>query len=138
MFSALLRRDGSTNFWPNNKFGFFPSLSLGWVASDESFLQDSKIFDFLKLRGSYGIIGNDRIGAFRFESLLSGEGTYVFDNTLFFGTAIGAISNPDIKWEEQVTLDFGVDSRFLSGKLTFEMDYFNRETRDLLLVVQTS
>lgn len=138
LFSALLRRDGSTNFGPNNKFGFFPSLSLGWVASDESFLQDSKIFDFLKLRGSYGIIGNDRIGAFRFESLLSGEGTYVFDNTLFFGTAIGAISNPDIKWEEQVTLDVGVDSRFLGGKLSFEMDYFNRETRDLLLVVQTS
>ena len=138
LFSALLRRDGSTNFGPNNKFGFFPSFSVGWVASDERFLQNSKVFDFLKLRGSYGIIGNDRIGAFRFESLLNGEGVYVFDNTLYFGTAIGAISNPDIKWEEQVTLDVGVDSRFLGGKLTFEADYFNRETRDLLLVVQTS
>ena len=138
LLSALMRRDGSTNFGPNNKFGFFPSASLGWIASEESFLENSSVFDFLKFRGSYGIIGNDRIGAFRFESLLSGEGVYVFNDGLVYGTAIGAISNPDVKWEEQVTFDLGMDSRFLDGKLSVEMDYFNRETRDLLLVVQTS
>ena len=138
LLSALMRRDGSTNFGPNNKFGFFPSASLGWIASEESFLENSSVFDFLKFRGSYGIIGNDRIGAFRFESLLSGEGVYVFNDGLVYGTAIGAISNPDVKWEEQVTFDLGMDSRFLDGKLSVEMDYFNRETRYLLLVVQTS
>ena len=79
-----------------------------------------------------------RIGAFRFESLLNGEGVYVFNDTLDFGTAIGVISNPDIKWEEQITFDIGADTRFLNNKLSIEMDYFNRETRDLLLVVQTS
>lgn len=138
LFSGLIRRDGSTSFGPNNKFGYFPSVSLGWVTSEESFLNDSTFIDFLKLRGSYGIIGNDRIGAFRFESLLNGEGVYVFNDTLNFGTAIGVISNPDIKWEEQVTLDVGMDTRFLNNRLSVEMDYFNRETRDLLLVVQTS
>ncbi len=138
LMSALIRRDGSTSFGPNNKFGYFPSVSLGWITSEESFLNDSNFIDFLKLRGSYGIIGNDRIGAFRFESLLNGEGVYVFNDTLDFGTAIGVISNPDIKWEEQVTMDIGADMRFLKNRLSIEMDYFNRETRDLLLVVQTS
>lgn len=138
LFSGVLRRDGSTNFAPDNKFGIFPSFSLGWVASDESFLEDSSAIDFLKLRGSYGIIGNDRIGAFGFVSLLNGEGVYVINDELDFGTAIGTISNPDIKWEEQKTLDVGIDTRFLNNKLNIEIDYFNRETKDLLLVVQTS
>ena len=138
LFTALLRRDGSTSFGPNNKFGYFPSFSAGWVLSEESFMDDSKIADFMKLRGSYGIIGNDRIGAFRFASTLSGEGVYVFNDELEFGTAIGAIANPDIKWEEQKTLDIGLDTRFLKNKLSIEMDYFNRVTEDLLLVVETS
>lgn len=138
LFSAVIRRDGSTNFAPENKFGIFPSFSAGWIASDESFLEDNKVFDFLKLRGSYGIIGNDRIDAFLFTSLLNGEGVYVFNDELDFGNAIGTISNPDIKWEEQKTLDVGIDTRFLNNKLNVEIDYFSRETKDLLLVVQTS
>lgn len=138
LLSAVIRRDGSTNFAPDNKFGIFPSVSAGWIASDESFLEDNSVIDFLKLRGSYGIIGNDRIGAFLFTSLLNGEGVYVINDELDFGTAIGTISNPDIKWEEQKTLDIGVDTRFLNNKLNIEIDYFSRETKDLLLVVQTS
>ncbi|NNM22047.1 MAG: SusC/RagA family TonB-linked outer membrane protein, partial [Flavobacteriaceae bacterium] len=138
LFSAVLRRDGSTAFGPENKFGYFPSFSAGWVISDESFMEDSSIFEFLKLRGSYGVIGNDRIAAFGFVSLLTGEGVYVLNDELIFGTAIGAISNPDIKWEEQKTLDVGLDARFLNNKLNVEIDYFSRETEDLLLVVQTS
>jgi len=138
LLSAVIRRDGSTNFAPENKFGVFPSVSVGWVASDESFLEDNSAIDFLKVRGSYGIIGNDRIDAFLFTSLLNGEGVYVINDELDFGTAIGVISNPDIKWEEQKTLDIGVDTRFLNNKLNVEIDYFSRETKDLLLVVQTS
>lgn len=138
LLSAVLRRDGSTNFAPENKFGVFPSVSAGWIASDESFLEESNAIDFLKLRASYGIIGNDRIGAFLFTSLLNGEGVYVINDELIFGQAIGTISNPDIKWEEQKTLDVGIDTRFLNNKLNIEIDYFSRETKDLLLVVQTS
>ena len=138
LFSGVIRRDGSTAFGPGNKFGIFPSASAGWIASEESFLEDSGTIDFLKLRASYGIIGNDRIPAFGFASLLNGEGVYVFDDELEFGTAIGTISNPDIKWEEQKTFDVGLDAKFLNNKLDITVDYFSRETKDLLLVVQTS
>lgn len=138
LLSAVVRRDGSTAFGPENKFGIFPSVSVGWVTSDEPFFGDSDIINFLKLRGSYGIIGNDRIPAFGFASLLNGEGVYVLNDELVFGVATGSISNPDIKWEEQKTFDVGVDTRWFNSKVSFEADYFRRETDDLLLVVQTS
>ncbi|MDX1462413.1 MAG: TonB-dependent receptor, partial [Marinirhabdus sp.] len=138
LLSGVVRRDGSTKFGPENKFGIFPSASAGWILSEENFLSDSTIFDFLKLRASYGIIGNDRIPDFRFESLLNGEGEYVIDNELVFGTAIGALSNPEIKWEEQKTFDVGVDAKFLNNKLDVTVDYFNRRTDDLLITAPVS
>lgn len=133
LFSGLLRRDGSTNFGPENKFGFFPSASAGWIASDESFLKNSNILNFLKIRTSYGILGNDRIPAFRFTSLLNGEGVFVLDDDLVFGKAIGAISNPEIKWEEQFTFNIGFDAKFLDNNLSVTVDYFNKRTEDLLV-----
>lgn len=138
LFSGLLRRDGSTNFGPDNKFGYFPSASAGWLASDESFLANNSVVDFLKVRASYGILGNDRIPAFRFTSLLNGEGVYVIDDELVFGRAIGAISNPEIKWEEQYTFDVGVDMKFLNNKLSLTADYFNKRTEDLLVSAPVS
>jgi TonB-linked SusC/RagA family outer membrane protein len=138
LLSAVIRRDGSTKFGPENKFGYFPSGSLGWIASDEDFLKDSNVFNFLKFRASYGILGNDRIPDYRFVSLLNGEGTYVFDDELVFGSAIGAVANPEIKWEKQITLDIGVDMRFLNNKVDITADYFKRRTEDLLVVPQVS
>ncbi len=138
LFSGLARRDGSTKFGPRNKFGFFPSASVGWIMSDEEFLADSSWIDFLKLRLSYGIIGNDRIADFAFESSLNGEGVYVIDNELVFGTAVGTISNPEVKWEEQKTFNVGVDSRFFDNALTLTVDYFNRRTEDLLVTAPVS
>ncbi|WP_438961123.1 SusC/RagA family TonB-linked outer membrane protein [Nonlabens sp.] len=138
LFSGVIRRDGSTIFGPENRFGIFPSASLGWVASDESFLKDSKVIDFLKVRASAGIIGNDRIPAFGYVSLLTGEGQYVFNDQIFNGTAGGALSNPEIKWEEQFTTNVGVDMQFLSNKLNVTVDYFNRETQDLLIAPNVS
>lgn len=138
LFSGLARRDGSTKFGPRNKFGFFPSASIGWIASDESFLENSSIFEFLKVRASYGIIGNDRIADFGFESSLNGEGVYVINDALVFGSAVGTISNPEIKWEEQKTLDIGIDARFLSNALNLTVDYFNRRTEDLLVTAPVS
>jgi len=138
LLSAVIRRDGSTAFGPENKFGIFPSVSVGWITSDESFFGDNDVINFLKVRSSYGIIGNDRIPAYGFASLLNGEGVYVLNDELIFGIATGAIANPDIKWEEQKTFDVGVDTRWLNSKVSFEADYFRRETQDLLLVVQTS
>ncbi|WP_213521031.1 TonB-dependent receptor [Nonlabens sp.] len=133
LLSAVVRRDGSTIFGPENRFGIFPSGSVGWIASDESFLKDSKVIDFLKVRASAGIIGNDRIPAFGYVSLLNGEGQYVFNGQIFNGTASGALSNPEIKWEEQFTTNVGLDMKFLSSKLNVTLDYYNRETNDLLI-----
>lgn len=138
LVSAVVRRDGSTIFGPENRFGIFPSGSVGWVASDEDFLKDNKVIDFLKFRASAGIIGNDRIPAFGYVSLLNGEGQYVFNGQILNGTAIGALSNSAIKWEEQFTTNFGVDLEFLASKLNVTLDYYNRETQDLLLAPRVS
>ena len=139
LISAVIRRDGSTKFGPKNKFGYFPSGSVGWILSDESFLEDSKIINFFKLRGSYGILGNDRIDDFGFVSLLSrDDGTYVFDDELAAGLGAGAISNPEIKWEKQKTWDIGFDMRFLDNKIDITADYFKKTTEDLLVTPQVS
>jgi TonB-linked SusC/RagA family outer membrane protein len=137
LFSAVLRRDGSSNFGPENKFGFFPSGSVGWVASEESFLEDSDAINFLKFRASYGIIGNARIGSFGFVSTMSGEGVYVFDDALNFGTAEGVLSNPEVRWEKQKPLDFGVDMR-LFNRFDITADYFSKTTEDLLIQAEVS
>jgi TonB-linked SusC/RagA family outer membrane protein len=137
LFSAVVRRDGSTRFGPENKFGYFPSGSIGWVASDEDFLIDNNFFDLIKVRASYGILGNDRIGDYRFVSLLNGEGTYFFGGNNredeYFGTASGPIANPEIKWEKQKTIDIGLDLRFWDNKIDITTDYFKKRTEDLLV-----
>lgn len=133
LFSAVIRRDGSSNFGPENKFGYFPTASAGWVVSDEDFLSDSNFLDFLKFRTSYGIIGNDRIPAFAFVSTLDGEATYVLNNQRAFGVATGRIANPDIRWERQKSLNFGLDARFLDNKFDLTLDYYNKRTEDLLI-----
>jgi TonB-linked SusC/RagA family outer membrane protein len=134
LFSAVIRRDGSTKFGPENRFGYFPSASAGWIISDENFLADSSVVNFLKLRASYGILGSDAIPDYRYVSILNGEGTYVINNELAIGIAQGAIANPEIRWEQQETFDIGLDARFLSSKINLSMDYFDRRTNDLLLV----
>ena len=138
LFSGVLRRDGASNFGPENKFGYFPSASIGWNVSDEPFLEDSKIFTSLKLRASYGVIGNNKIQqAFGFLSLLNGEATYVFNDQLNFGLAAGPAANPEIKWERQKPFDIGFDAR-LFDELDITVDYFNKRTDDLLVQAQVS
>lgn len=138
LLSAVVRRDGSTKFGPRNRFGIFPSGSIGWVMSDEDFLKDSSFINLLKLRASYGILGNDRIPDYRYVSLLNGEGTYIFDDIEYIGTASGGISNPEIRWEKQKTFDVGLDLRFLNNKIDITTDYFKRRTEDLLVIPEVS
>lgn len=133
LVSAIVRRDGSTNFGPANKFGYFPSASVGYIISEEDFFNDEGWVNFLKLRGSYGIVGNDRIAANAFRSVLSGEGAYVLGGELVFGQAIGALSNPEIQWEEQKTLDIGLDMRMFNGSVNLTADYFRKRTENLLV-----
>lgn len=133
LFSGVIRRDGSTRFGPANRFGYFPSASVGWVASDENFLAGNKTINFLKFRGSYGIIGNDRIRANAFRGILDGEGAFVLNNDLVFGQAVGILPNAEIGWEEQKTFDIGLDMRLFNNKVDITADYFQKRTDGLLL-----
>jgi TonB-linked SusC/RagA family outer membrane protein len=143
LLSAVVRRDGSTAFGPNNKFGYFPSASVGWNVSDEAFLEDSEVINSLKIRASYGVIGNDKIPGGAFVSLLNGEGVYASNNEVTFedlliGTAIGKIGNPDIRWEKQKSANIGFDASFFDRKIKISMDAFSKRTEDLLLAPQVS
>lgn len=133
LLSGMYRRDASTKFGPGNKVGYFPSVTAGWLISDEGFFGESKVINFLKLRGSYGIVGNDRIPNNRYISQLSGEATYVFDNNLANGVAVGPIANPNIKWEQAEKIDVGLDLNLLDNKIAIVADYFIDTRQDLLI-----
>jgi len=130
MFSAILRRDGSSKFGPNNRYGFFPTFSGAWLLSDESFYK-IKWINYWKFRVSYGVSGNDQIPNFTYRALLNGEGVYVFDDVLTQGVAIGRPSNPDLKWETTSQFNAGMDLT-LWDKLNVTTNYFIKNTRDLL------
>ena len=133
LLSAMLRRDSSTKFGPGNKVGYFPSFTGGWVISDEGFFGESKAISFLKLRASYGTLGNDQIPNYGYLGLLTGEGTYVFDGALVNGTATGQIPNPDLKWEEARKFDVGLDFKLINDKVAVVADYFIDTRKDLLI-----
>ena len=130
IFFQIVRRDGSSKFGPNNRFGYFPSFSGAWIISDESFF-NFKPLSFLKLRTSYGISGNDQIANFAYRALLNGEGVYVFDDIITSGVAIGTAANPDLKWETTRQFNLGLDFQLLNV-LDITANYFIKNTNDLL------
>jgi TonB-linked SusC/RagA family outer membrane protein len=131
LLSALIRRDGSSNFGKNNRFGYFPAVSAAWVVSEESFF-NTGLIEFMKVRASYGVSGNDKIGLFRYRALLGGEGVYPFNNQLVNGVAIGTLGNQDLKWETTKQTNFGIDLNLLNGKVEITTDYYIKKTNDLL------
>lgn len=133
ILSWMLRRDSSTKFGPENASGFFPSTTAGWIISKENFMDDFKAINFMKVRASYGVLGNDKIPSNGYVGYLNGEGVYVFDNTITTGVAIGALANPKLKWEEAVKLDWGIDLKLFNNKLDFTYDYFVETREDLLI-----
>ncbi|MBM76960.1 MAG: SusC/RagA family TonB-linked outer membrane protein [Crocinitomicaceae bacterium] len=130
LISAILRRDGSTKFGANNRYGFFPTISGGWIISDEDFY-NSKSISFLKLRTSYGISGNDQIDNFAYRALLNGEGVYVFNDIITSGVALGRAANPDLKWETTRQLNIGLDMEVFSS-FDVTLNYFIKNTYNLL------
>ena len=143
LLSGVVRRDGSSKFGPENKFGYFPSGSIGWNVSEEDFLQNSSWLSSLKLRASYGIIGNDRIRDFVFLSRLNGEAVYssndeVEEADLLRGVAEGGLSNPEVRWEKQKTANIGLDAAFLDNRINITVDAYTKETEDLLIAPQVS
>ena len=130
LVSGILRRDGSSKFGPNSRWGIFPTISGGWLLSEEDFFK-SKSIDYLKLRMSYGVAGNDQIPNFAYRALLNGEGVYVFNDLITQGVAIGRPANPDLKWETTRQFNVGVDLTWLKV-INFTTNYFIKNTNDLL------
>ena len=133
LLSAFARRDSSTKFGPDNAVAYFYGATAGWIATNENFFKDSRTLNFLKFRGSYGILGNDKIDPNGYIGLLNGEATYVFDNTLVNGTAIGQLPNYGVKWEKAEKFDVGVDMKLFNNKIDIVSDYFIDTRSDLLI-----
>ena len=131
LLSVSGRVDGSSRFGANNRYGFFPAASVGWVISDESFMQDIPSLSLLKLRASYGLTGNAEIGNFDSYGLYRGDAGYAGVP----GQRPEQIENPDLRWEQTTQTDVGLEFGFFSGRLSGEVDYYIKNTRDLLLNV---
>jgi TonB-linked SusC/RagA family outer membrane protein len=135
-----LSRDGSSRFGPNSKYGTFPSASLAWRVSDEPFLRNNlgPVND-LKVRGSWGRLGNDRIADYLFQQTFNiNSGNYSFNNALASGAIPGRLANPDISWETTEQTNVGVDIEMLSNRLTFTGDVYNKLTSGILIAVPVS
>ncbi|WP_245706047.1 SusC/RagA family TonB-linked outer membrane protein [Catalinimonas alkaloidigena] len=125
------RIDGSSRFGANERYGFFPAASMGWVLTEESFLNTSAFLSFLKLRASYGLTGNAEISNFAARGLFSGDGAYGGVP----GLRPSQSPNPNLKWETTAQTDIGIDYGFLRNRISGEIDYYVKQTRDLLLNV---
>lgn len=134
LFSGLIRRDGSSQFGPDNKYGTFPSLSLGWVPTKEEFWKENKILNTLKLRFSYGVTGNSRIPNFAYQAIIEGGRNYTFGNSgvVTSGSTPGRIANPELKWEETTQTNIGFDAKLLND-FTFTFDWYKKKTSGILL-----
>lgn len=138
-FQASLRHEGSSRFGTNHKWGNFPSISGGWIVSDESFMSNIKFLYFLKARIGYGVTGNQGIPNYQSLVTLGTGGTYpVYLNgattpTYYQTYGPNVNPNPDLKWEEKKELDFGIDYGLFSNRVTGTFDFYNRRTENLLL-----
>jgi TonB-linked SusC/RagA family outer membrane protein len=135
ILSASIRRDGSSRFGANNKWGIFPSLSGAWIASDEKFFQNIKFISNLKLRASYGLTGNFQIPNYGSVAQLSNTNSnYILGNSaLVNGISITTPANLDLSWENTASADAGIDIGFFDNALNLTLDYYNSNTSDLLL-----
>ncbi len=133
LFTGIIRRDGSSRFGSNNKFGIFPSFSAGWVPSKEGFWPENNIINQFKIRGGYGVTGNDAIGDFRYLSTIGDGRNYTVGNTgsVTIGNSPNAPSNPDLKWEETNQTNIGFDATLLSN-FRLSADFYIKKTIGIL------
>ena len=134
LFEANLRYDGSSRF-QNEKWGLFPSVSAGWVLSQEQFMEGVSFINFLKIRGSWGQLGNQNIGNFRFARTLSLSQNYTFGGSIVQGVAQTSLGNPDLVWEVTTSSNIGLNMHMFNDKIELEADYFVRTTEDILFDV---
>ena len=139
LFEANARYDGTSRFPSKGRWGLFPSFSVGWRISEEPFIKNNLSWiDNLKLRGSWGKLGNQNIGNYPYQNLLNLGQNYTFGGTLASGARLTTLSNPDITWESTQITDIGLDLDILSGKLGLVVDYFAKTTSDILYNISVS
>lgn len=131
LLNAAMRRDGSSRFGVDSRWGSFPSLSLGWIVTEENFAQQWGTFNYLKLRAGYGVTGNFNIGDFRQYPNI-GQDNYPINQTITIGRPIAALGNSLLTWETTKGLNVGVDMGFLNDRILFSADYYNKTTDGLL------
>lgn len=137
MGTVVFRADGSSNFAKGNRWGYFPSVSAGWVMSNEEFMETTREWmDFLKLRASWGQNGNQSIDAFQYLATISFKDSEYFigakDNKVV-GAYPDILPNPDVTWETSEQIDLGIDARFLNSRLSLAFDWYKKTTRDWLV-----
>ena len=130
LLSVSGRYDGSSRFGANNRYGFFPAVSAGWILSDEHFLKNVRWLSFLKLKASYGLTGNSEVGNYASRGLY-GPNAYGG----LGGQSPTQLPNTNLKWESTTSLDMGIEASALNKRVTVEVDYYERKTKDLLLSV---
>ena len=138
MFQATVRRDGSSRFGSNNKYGTFPSFSVGWNIMNEAFMESTRDWlTNLKFRASWGKNGNDNIGDFAYTTLtaMGGSSNYYYGQTaaMVYGSKANRLANEDLKWEESEQTDLGLDFGFWNNKLTFSVDYYIKKTNGMII-----
>jgi TonB-linked SusC/RagA family outer membrane protein len=134
LLSASIRRDGSSRFGANNKWGLFPSLSAGWIVSDEDFMHSVPVLSYLKLRAEYGLTGNFNIGNYSQYGNVSTT-NYVFGSALSQGRSLTSLGNSYLTWETTSGFGIGIDASILKDRITFTADYYQKQVDDMLYQV---
>jgi TonB-linked SusC/RagA family outer membrane protein len=140
LVTASLRGDGSSKFTGNQRWGYFPSVGLGWVITQESFMKDQHLFNALKLRGSYGKIGNASVPS-NISTLVINQGAYlaaIFNNQPYTGASITSIVPPTTYWERGVGTDVGLEATLLNNKLSIDADYYIKKTEQAIFAIPIS
>lgn len=136
LFTATMRRDGSSKFGKNNRYGYFPSFSLGWNIAEEKFMKTINWLDQLKVRGGYGVLGNQEIDDYQYSSTITTGINYPDGNGgLIQGAFPKDFANPDIKWEETAMTNVGIDFMAFHNRLSLTADWYVKNTKDILLTV---
>ncbi|MDX9881022.1 MAG: TonB-dependent receptor [Prolixibacteraceae bacterium] len=139
LFQANLRYDGSSRFQKDYRWGLFPSFSAGWVISEEKFMKNIPALSFMKIRSSWGTLGNERIGNYPYQAILQFGNAYFFKGNDVISSKTAAQNQyaiPNISWETTNSLDIGVDLGFFENKLSFTGDYYHKTTKDMLLALE--
>ena len=135
LLTGTLRRDGSSRFAPSNRFGYFPSVALAWRLTNEDFVKLPSFITDVKLRGSYGQLGNQNIGDYLYSSYINSNMPYNFNGTKVTGGLQTSVVSESIKWEVKTTTNIGADIKLFDGKVDFSAEYYNSKTADLLVGV---